>query len=126
MVEELPSSAGTRGLPSFIAADGQGVEKFATAKRIDVELRVLEVEKFPPSQEPRPRQVRTMSLNGLFAIRKPKGITSAAVLNLIQPLFRSSKNFQDHLVARDAPGHRSKRRKLAEKRVKVHHPKKGC
>ena len=60
-----------------------------------------------------------MSLNGLFAVRKPSGMSSAHVLNRIQPLLRSSMHFKDHLVSRDAPGPRGKRRKLAEKKVKV-------
>jgi len=70
----------------------------------------------------RRRSVR-MSLNGLFAVRKPPGMSSAHVLNLIQPLLRSSVHFKDHLVSRDAPGPRGKRRKFAEKKVKVLPPR---
>jgi hypothetical protein len=101
-------------------------EKFATRKK-DRHFKSAEI--FPPSQEhlvtSTSLSLRTMSLNGLFAIRKPKGISSAAVLNFIQPLFRSSKHFEDHLVSRDSPGHRTKRRKRAEKRVKVPPPTKA-
>ena len=61
-----------------------------------------------------------MSLNGLFAVRKPAGLSSAQVLNVIQHLLKSSSYFKDHLVSRDAPGKRTKRRKLNESKVKVH------
>src|SRR2546430_16107169 len=60
-----------------------------------------------------------MSLNGLFALRKPPGLSSAQVLNAIQPLLRSSTHFKDHLISRDAPGKRTKRRRLNESKVKV-------
>jgi hypothetical protein len=60
-----------------------------------------------------------MSLNGLFAIRKPLGIGSTQVLNAIEPILRSSNSFKDHLTARGAPGKRSKRRRLNETKVKV-------
>jgi hypothetical protein len=60
-----------------------------------------------------------MSLNGLFAVCKPPGLSSAQVLNAIQPLLRSSPHFKDHLTSRDAPGKRSKRRRLDETKVKV-------
>jgi tRNA U55 pseudouridine synthase TruB len=60
-----------------------------------------------------------MSLNGLFALRKPTGLSSAQVLNAIQPLLRSSAHFKDHLISRDAPGKRTKRRRLNEQKVKV-------
>ena len=60
-----------------------------------------------------------MSLNGLFAVRKPAGFSSAQVLNAIQPLLQSSSHFKDHLIPRDAPGKRTKRRRLNETKVKV-------
>ena len=60
-----------------------------------------------------------MSLNGLFAVRKPPGLSSAQVLNTIQPLLRNSSYFKDHLISRDAPGKRTKRRRLNETKVKV-------
>jgi tRNA U55 pseudouridine synthase TruB len=67
-------------------------------------------------------QLCTMSLNGLFAIRKPAGIGSTQVLNAIQPLLKSSNYFKDHLTSRDAPGKRTKRRRLDETKVKVATP----
>jgi len=60
-----------------------------------------------------------MSLNGLFAIRKPPGLSSAQALGAIQPLFRSSIYFKDHLTPRSAPGRRTKRQRLDENKVKV-------
>jgi len=60
-----------------------------------------------------------MSLNGLFAVRKPPGLSSAQVLNTIQPLLKSSSYFKDHLISRDAPGKRTKRRRLNETKIKV-------
>jgi tRNA U55 pseudouridine synthase TruB len=60
-----------------------------------------------------------MSLNGLFAVRKPPGLSSTQVLNTIQPLLKSSSYFKDHLISRDAPGKRTKRRRLNETKIKV-------
>ena len=60
-----------------------------------------------------------MSLNGLFAVRKPPGLTSTQVLNTIQPMLKSSSYFKDHLISRDAPGKRTKRRRLNETKIKV-------
>jgi tRNA U55 pseudouridine synthase TruB len=64
-----------------------------------------------------------MSLNGLFAIRKPVGPSSAQVLNAIQDLLRKSPHFQDHMRPNSAPGkRRTKRQRLTEGKVKVQSP----